>query len=495
MIRDTFDAIVHNLNVRQNLSLLKQELKNENNKHALLFYIGNQYDRMFIQLLDHDDPKVRKNAALVMGELGKNEFLKPLYHAYLREVKLFVKSSYLNAIKELDYRELLPELKKRLEQLSQLEISEENKKHYQEEMRALSDLVILMEGVKAHKFRGLNRPAEVILLTNRNHISVTMEKLPKTARARAFNAGIQVKAPSLEEILPIRTYSELLFLIDGMKSCAIDVKAAAKTVTESSLLSFLKERHEGTCPFYFRIELKTKMEAAKKAAFAKKLGAAIEQATGRNLINSTSHYEVELRFVENKEGNFNILVKLYTIKDDRFAYRKEAVASSIRPVNAALAVALTAQYQKEEAQILDPFCGVGTMLIERHKNVKANTMYGVDIYGESIKKARENAEEARQIIHFINRDFFDFTHEYLFDEVITDMPFALGKVGEEEIKQIYIQFFKKIKTHLAEDAVLILYSHNKGFVRKYAPANGFEVIEEFEISMKEGTYVFVLKEK
>lgn len=495
MIRDTFDAIVNNLNVRQNLSLLKQELKEENKKHALLFYIGNQYNRMFIKLLEHDDPKVRKNAALVMGELGKDDFLKPLYHAYLREVKLFVKSSYLNAIKELDYRELMPALKERLEELSKIEISEENKKHYQEEMRALSDLVILMEGVKAHKFRGLTYPAEVILLTNRNHISVTMEQLPKTVRARIFNAGVQVKASSLEEIIPIRTYAELLFLIDGMKSCTMDAEAAAKIIAESSLLSFLKKRHEGKFPFYFRIELKTKMEAAKKVAFAKKLGAAIEQATGRALINSTSHYEIELRFVENKEGNFNILVKLYTIKEERFSYRKETVASSIRPVNAALTAALTAKYQKEGAQVLDPFCGVGTMLIERHKNKKANTMYGIDIFGDSIRKARDNAEEAHQIIHFINRDFFDFTHEYLFDEVITDMPFAMGKVKEEEIKQIYIQFFQKIKIHLTEDAVLILYSHNKGLVRKYAPANGFEVIEEFEISMKEGTYVFVLKEK
>lgn len=493
MIRDTFEAIVKDENVRQNLSLLKQELKDNTNKHALLFHIGSQYNDMFIKLLQHEDAKTRKNAALVMGELGSQAFLEPLYEAYLNETKLFVKSSYLVAIGELDYRSILQDIKNRLAQLSNVEMTEENKKHIQEEMRALSNLIVTMEGVKSHKFTGIQRAADIILLTNRNHIDTTLEQLPEGTRARAFNAGVQAKVNSLEEILPIRTYQELLFLVPGLKSCPMDAEAAAKKVASSGLLEFLIERHDGPVPFYFRIELKTKMELDKKAVFARKLASAIEQNTKRQLINTTSNYEIELRFIENKDGNLNVLVKLFTLKDDRFDYRKEAVSASIRPANAALAVALTKEYQKEDAQVLDPFCGVGTMLIERHKETKANTMYGTDIFGEAIKKARENAEAAHQIVHFINRDFFDFTHEYLFDEIITDMPFAMGRTREEEIKQIYIQFFWKAKEHLKEDGVIILYSHDKGFVRKYAPANGFSVVEEFEISMKEGTYVFVIK--
>ena len=66
---------------------------------------------------------------------------------------------------------------------------------------------------------------------------------------------------------------------------------------------------------------------------------------------------------------------------------------------------------KEDAQVLDPFCGVGTMLIERHKAVRANTSYGIDILEEAVLKARENAEAAKQVIHFVNRDFFEFTHD------------------------------------------------------------------------------------
>lgn len=493
MIRDTFDAIVNKINVRQNLSLLKQELKEGTNKSALLFYIGSRYNEMFFELLENEDAKTRKNTALVMGELGVQDFLMPLYQAYLKEDKLFVKSSYLVAIQELDYRELMPALKERIQELSQITLTEENRKHIQEEMRALSSLVVTMEGVKTHTFTGTALPADIILLTNRDQIHVTMDQLPEGTRAKAFNAGVQAKVSSLEEVLPIRTYQEILFLVPGVLSCPMDVAEAARKLASPKLLDFLKEKHDGDVPFYFRIEVKSKMDAGKKAAFVRKLAASVEQASKRQLINTPSNYEIEIRLVENKEGKFNVLLKLYTIEDDRFAYRKETVAVSIRPVNAALTVALTKDYQKEDAQILDPFCGVGTMLIERHKVTKASTMYGTDLFGEAITKARINADNARQIIHFINRDFFDFKHDYLFDEVITDMPFAIGRVNDEEVKQIYIQFFHKIKEHLNEDAVMILYSHNKGYVHKYAPANGFKVVEEYEISRKEGTYVFVIR--
>ncbi len=76
--------------------------------------------------------------------------------------------------------------------------------------------------------------------------------------------------------------------------------------------------------------------------------------------------------------------------------------------------------------MLDPFCGVGVLLVERDFLVPAGDMYGVDIFGEAILMARENARTAGMNINYINRDIFDFTHKHLFDEIVTDMP-ARGK--------------------------------------------------------------------
>lgn len=495
MIRDTYQNIIDGIDLRQNLILLKNELKEENNKFTLLYHMGTNRE-VFINLLSNDDAKVRKNAAIIMGNLALPEYLGPLYTAYEKETQLFVKSAYLAAIKEFDFREYLPNLKLRLEELSNLEITEESKKHVMEEIRALSDLIIMMEGINRHQFSGYEVPSDFVLLTNRNHINVTIDQLVKlpNVKVKEFNAGVMGKASQLREILNIRTFQEILFLVEGMKTCPMDPIEAAKTIAHSKLMEFLSLRHEGEAPFYFRIELKSKMELDKKSAFIRRLASEIEQLTMRKLINTTSSYEFEIRLIENKEGKFNVMIKLYTLEDQRFSYRKEVVATSIQPANAALMVELIRPYMKESAKILDPFCGVGTMLIERHKVLRANTMYGLDKFGEAIEKARENTSNARQIIHYIQRDYFDFRHEYTFDEIITNMPMQLGKKQEREIHQIYQNFFEKSKEHLNPGGYLFLYSHDRDIARKYAKGE-YRLVKEFEINRVEGAYILVIQYK
>jgi methylase of polypeptide subunit release factors len=63
---------------------------------------------------------------------------------------------------------------------------------------------------------------------------------------------------------------------------------------------------------------------------------------------------------------------------------------------------------------------------------------------------------------------------------------------EEEIFELYRHFFMKAGKHLKEDGVIILYSHSKEFVQKLAGKNGFRIVKEFEISRKEGSYVYVI---
>lgn len=491
MIRNTYENIEKGIEVRQNLIRLRQEIKDSHERHALQFFLGGNYS-LLLGLLSHEDAKVRKNTALILGALQEQKLLQPLYEAYEAEETMFVKSSYLLAMKEYDCSEYREPLRQRLAELSSREASLDNKKHLMEETRALSDLLILSEGIKPHKFTGWRVPSELILLTNRNFIQEIMETLPQEFSAKAFNAGIMLSTDSLPEIVNLRYYEELLFAVKGMKTCPMNAKEAARKMSEADILSFMKARHEGGEPFYFRVECKSSLAPDKKSALTKNLAAELERLTNRRLINSTSRYEFEIRLIENKAGDFNVLLKLFTMSDERFSYRKEVTATSIKPVNAALVSLLAADYLKEEARLLDPFCGTGTMLIERHKLKKANTMYGVDIYGEAIEKARQNTEQAHQIIHYINRDFFDFRHEYLFDEIITNMPFEIGRTGKEDIRLLYERFFEKAKTHLEADGILVLYSHNRELVTRFSAQYGYTVKEVFEISKKEGTYVYIL---
>ncbi|MFA9464093.1 MAG: methyltransferase domain-containing protein [Velocimicrobium sp.] len=492
VIRDTYEQIQKGIEVRQNLSLLRKILKEGKERHAFLYFLSGDYS-LFETLLQHEDPKVRKNVALIMGELDAKDLLKPLYEAYEKEETLFVKSSYLLAIKEYDFREYATKLKQRLNEISSKEISLEHKKHMTEELRVLSDMMIMLEGVKPHKFKGEHIPSEYILLTNRNHILKIIDKLPDSVEAKPFNAGIIVKTDSLEQMLELRYYEELLFVVNDIKTCPMNPEEAARKIAESNIVTFIKDRHQGKAPFYFRIECKSRLALDKKSALTKKLSSELERLTSREFVNSTSNYEFEIRLIENKSGAFNVLVKLFTLEDTRFMYRKEVIASSIKPVNAALSCLLASDYLKDDAKILDPFCGTGTMLIERHKFRKANTMYGIDLYGEAIEKAKVNTEGAHQIIHYINRDFFDFKHEYLFDEIISDMPFTKGKSMEADIQVLYEKFFQKAKIHLNPEGIIVLYSHNRELVKKLSTKNGYMIKEEYEISKKEGTYLYVLK--
>ncbi len=50
-------------------------------------------------------------------------------------------------------------------------------------------------------------------------------------------------------------------------------------------------------------------------------------------------------------------------------------------------------------------------------------------------RREKNASAAGELIHFIHRDFFDFRHEYKFDEIITNMP-VRGRMTKEELDHL-----------------------------------------------------------
>ena len=495
MTKELWEQIQNGQEVRQNLSKIRQEIK-DNGERRKLSALMEGKETVLINLLQSEDAKTRKNAALLMGDLRNPLFLAPVWKAYQEEVQRFVKSSYLSAIGNFDYREYMDAIKERLAVLEKEEVTEENQKHVMEEMRKLSFLIVHIEGVSTHRFIGWDEAYDIFLITNRNFRELTANELmtlEPNAKTKLMGAGVMARVANLNWIKGIRTYQELLFVVRGMETSEMEPDKAAHTIVNAPLFSFLAKSHEGKPPYHFRLELKSKKDLGQKSVFLKKLASKIESLSDRKLINTTENYEFELRLIENKLGNCNIMVKLFTLKDTRFTYRKEVIPTSIKPVNAALTAALSKEYMKEDAQVLDPFCGVGTMLIERHKAVRANTSYGIDIQEDAILKARENAEAARQVIHFINRDFFQFTHDYLFDEVITNMPFKIGRITDEEVYDIYKRFFRIIPDFLKNGSVLILYTHNKEHVAQLTVRTNFSVIKDYEVSKKEGTYIIILR--
>ena len=337
MVKELWEQVQNGQEERQNLSKIRQVIKNNGERRKLSALVEGK-ENVLIGLLQSEDAKTRKNAALLMGDLRNPPFLAPLWEAYQEEEQRFVKSSYLSAMESFDYRNYLDALKERLAELKDETVTEENQKHVMEELRKLSFLILHIEGVSAHRFTGWNEAYDVFLITNRNFRELTRDELTAlepSAKTKLLGAGVMARVANLNWIREIRTYQELLFVVRGMESSEMEPEQIAKTIADSPLLAFLAKSHEGKAPYYFRLELKSKMDLGQKSVFLKKVSARIEALSDRKLVNTTENYEFELRLIENKLGKCNIMIKLFTLKDMRFTYRRDVIPTSIRPVNAA----------------------------------------------------------------------------------------------------------------------------------------------------------------
>lgn len=486
MVKDIYESICRGEDVRANLICLKQLIADQKEKSAFAYMLAGDF-RKLAALLKDKDAKIRKNAALILGELESEDVLPWLYEAYEKEKQLFVRESYLKAMEKLNFSQMLPKLKKRQKTLQEelLYAADEGKKHLQKEAAVLSRMILKYEKPKHHTFCG-GKTEDVILLCNRNNRQITARQI-QTGEVSMLAGGVRIQGADLQEIAKIRTWQELLFPLHGKVEREYTAEAAAQTVWNTEIMELLQSLHEEKGAFLFRIEYKGSLDERKKSEFVKKTASLLEEKSERMLINSISDYEIEIRIVESKKGGYLPFLRLYTMEDERFAYRKESIAASIAPVNAALIMQIAGDYLKENAQVLDPFCGVGTMLIERKYFRSADPLYGVDIYAEGIQKARDNTAVTGMPIHYISRDFFTFEHDYLFDELVTDMPASADEA-------FYMAFFKKAETLLKRGAVLVLYNRQGTLLEEMCRRqNNLAILKTAVLNERQNSKVVVAK--
>lgn len=489
-MQEILKELIEGNDIRKNLSALRVQIKDARKKQELLAHMDEQAP-LFFGFLKNEDAKTRKNAALLIGDLAYQQALEELCEAYFSESTLFVKAAYLQAMAELDTSKKCEQFKKVLAELLEIEPTTENKKHIDEEIRALRKLVIGNEGTKHHTPDIKGKKVTVVLLTNRSQRE-TIRRTIECGVATVHPLGVKVETNQLEKLMELRTYRELVFPLETKGMLSSNPIEAAKGIWDSDIMKVLDNLHEESGAYYFRIECKSAMELDKRSIFTKKLAMELESLSKGRLVNTTTDYEIELRLIANKEGLFLPVLRILTIKNPRFGYRKNAIGASIHPSTAALIMELAKDYLKENAQIMDPFCGVGTMLIERNKRVPAREMYGTDIFGDAIIYARENTELADAHVNYIHRDFFDFKHEYLFDEIVTNMPLR-GQKTKQEMDAFYSNFFEKVKEILAAKAVIVMYTNEIGFVKKQLRLQKeFSLLQETCLQPKTDFYLLIL---
>ena len=477
MYREILKKLASGEDVRAQLIGLKEYIKE---KGVDAIKSAPEYNKnIFEGLLSSEDAKVRKNTALIMGELKEAGFEHLLFSAYKNEQTLFVKASYLQALSKLDYGEFREKLEVVRSDLLQGEHGDDIK-HVAEEIKALNAM-LGTENVSGHTFKNPIHPVDVVLTTGKDTIDTLCEYLNEQGYEpqRVF-CGALVHTRDISEIINIRLYRDMLFPLNAMKS--FEKNELAAEIMAGNLMPLLDALHDGDGAYRFRI-------TGKNIQISDLAGRLVALSKGR-LVNAPSDYEIEIKLIPGRDGRVGAFLKLHTCRDYRFNYRREYVAASIKPVNAAMAVYLARNYLKPDAQVLDPFCGVGTMLIERNEFLKAPHMYGIDIYGPAIEGARTNTQIARCQINYIHRDYFEFAHDYLFDEIITNMPV----LSHDEVDDLYHRFFEKSRTHLKNRGIMILYSGEKNIIKKYLRLlPEYKLLREFPMNSREGTGVFVIE--
>lgn len=466
-------------NPRAILSVIRDMIKKEKPRGIFKRTVGSSRQKL-ANFLQHSDPKVRKNACGIIGEIGDSEYLESLYDAYASEEQLFVRSSYILAIGNCGEALDAERLTKILEDLiikekasDEKNSNQKDEKHINEEKRALTRAISKLSPPAPHKFIGFKNPVPMILTTMNNHFQTTLMDLnEKSIKGQLVTEGVYIKEKDLEKIYKCRTFYEILFPLGSCANLELNYKVIATAIMNEDIVKFLNQCHAGDskAPFWYRVEFKTVDDNSKRAEFIKNLSRELDEMSGGKLKNSPSSYEFEIRVVE-KNNLCSVFIKLYTLKDNRFDYREKALPTSINPATAAIVMKSIEKWLKPNVKVIDPFCGVGTMLIERAKLKEYHSLTGVDIFKTGITYAEVNSSLANMKIKLISEDILEFSSEELFDEMISNMPFESKSGASGFNKKLYSEFVNRIPSLVRPGGMVFLYTVEKNLLKENLIAN------------------------
>ena len=548
-----FDSLITSDNPRTLLSQIRQLLKDCPGalKDEDVFYSYATVEPIILACLTHEDAKTRKNAALVLqtiaeeygldifgddqvedpaasdeaptaSDLPSAEVASYLYAAYKAEETMFVRSAYLEALKCFDCEPYRAELMERLTFLKEESWAEGDLKHVREERHAIESLFEAPASEMKSEFKGLDREMGILLVIDEAVREAAQTELG--AGARVVPGGVRLTTSSWKKVQSCRLYKEALFPVPLRKGSQITISNMGSLVADSKLIPMVDEllkaagdstqtgsagenavsvgnaaenagsvvsvgENAGAREHPFRMEIRSSSDEDRSGAALKRAAAELEEASKGRLRNSKTAYEFTLVLMAKRDGSLSPYIKLPDSTDHRFDYRKNSEATSMSAVMAAEAVQMIRPYLKDGAQVIDPFAGVGTLLIERAKAVPHGDLYATDIYGHAVIGGRENAELAGVNISYINRDFFDFKHDYPFDEVITEFPDLFNKEAEEK-EEFFRNFFRSAMEVTADKAMLFLISAEDKAMHKHIRLNPeLRIVSEIEFRGHEKIYV------
>lgn len=445
--------MIFSANQRAALRLLCDLSKKKKFKEALKPLVIKDADK----LLSIPDDKARKNACALIGNCAAEQCADKLAAALKNEKTRFVRPSIILALGNTS------EPNKYLKGFC-IEPGEE--KHMREEAEALKKA--LAPGIKRTEKISFILP-EWCSVTYINAKALAEEL---TARGRAFKKSAfidfayDIKSKDMEGL---RCYLDALFFIGSTDNFA----ESAKRLNDL-----------GCRGLNYRIETKH----IKPEYRSRTIRLVSDGLSKYGYSDSPSSYSFEIRV-----SGYDMFA---VFPDGRFSYRKQSVPASINPVTAASIMRLCYPYFTDNARVLDPFCGSGTMLIERGMIKKTDALVGVDISPKAIEAANENKKHSGLKVSLIKADILDYK-AVRYDEIISNMPFGLRVSGHKSNIRLYHDFARKMDSLLHSGGRAFLFTQEKSLIKEAVyNVENIKIIDEVKIETG-GLYpaLFIIEKK
>ena len=135
-------------------------------------------------------------------------------------------------------------------------------------------------------------------------------------------------------------------------------------------------------------------------------------------------------------------------------YKREHLPASLRPTVAAAMGWLSRPTSQDV--VLDPFCGAGTLLIERALLTGYNELLGGDIREEAVAMTRRNARYASTDLHVHVGDARSLPLDRAsVTRILTNLPFGKQISSHEQNKSLYAAALREFGRVLSSDGILV----------------------------------------
>ena len=473
--------------LRQALVQLRQEMNNLQVLEEVSLELEKD-DQWMHSLLKHDDPKVRRNIALILGLCSRDIDYPILVSTYIHEKQLFIREGLLKSLEnyELD-DEFIQYLFNREGELEAL-LATEDKKNAAAELRVLRTLLSTNECLEQHQFTHLVKEIPIVLTCLHGHSKLLMDEIDALAYKKV-ELGVQVKSNNLQQLYKYRLFNHMYLPIARFSS--VDEKQIIDGLSKPSIVRFLDSCHQGESRYRFRIHTDLQIDVRKVAL-------EIEVHSHSQLINQPDDYEVEFYLRKNKKDECMVYLRLMTIIDPRFGYRKYKSSTSLGCQTAAVICGYSKWYMKENSKVLDPYANDAVLLVERNKALTAHFLMGLNKSSTLMQYAEYNLNAAQTRAHLVQRELYNFDNEEKFDEIISNLPIAIKNEDREKNEKEYMFLFKKAIRLLNDKGMMFLHTSEIRLMTDLTKqfSNVFGLIDKIRIlNGARPTYLYIYRKK